>query len=88
MPKEFALDVYPNPFNPITNIKISLDQGTDIKIFVYNILGSLVATIADDIYDAGTHSFTFDGSYLSSGVYVLTVERSTSLISKKIVLLK
>jgi hypothetical protein len=88
LPKEFSLDVYPNPFNPATNIKVSLDRRTDIKIYVYNILGSLVTTIANDTYQAGSYTFNFNGSNLSSGIYVLTVERSTGLISKKIVLLK
>jgi hypothetical protein len=88
LPNEFALDVYPNPFNPATNIRVSLAERTDIKISIYNILGSLVTTLADDTYEAGFHIFNFNGSNLSSGVYVLTVERSTQIISKKIVLLK
>jgi hypothetical protein len=88
LPEEFSLDVYPNPFNPSTNIKVSLNTRSAIKIYVYNILGSLVRTIAEDIYEAGSHTFIFNGNDFSSGVYVLTVERNTNLISKKIVLLK
>ena len=88
MPTEFGLDVYPNPFNPSTNVKVSLDTRSDIKINVFNILGSIVTTIADDSYEAGYHTFKFNGSNLSSGVYILTVERSTNLISRKIVLVK
>ena len=88
LPKKFAMDVYPNPFNPSTKVKVSLDKRSEIKINVFNILGSLVTTIADDTYEAGYHTFNFNAGDLSSGVYILTVERSTNFISRKIVLVK
>ena len=88
LPKEFALDVYPNPFNPATKIKVSLEKKSEIRIIVYDILGSIVSTLADDTFDAGYYIFNFNGSNLASGIYIVTVERSTNFITKKIVLLK
>jgi len=88
LPKEFSLDVYPNPFNPATKIKVSLEKKSKIRIIVYDILGSIVTSLADDTFDAGYYIFNFNGSNLSSGIYILTVERSTNFITKKIVLLK
>ena len=88
LPKEFALDVYPNPFNPATQIKVSLEKKSDFKIIVYDMLGSVVTTLADDSFDAGYYIFNFNGSNLASGIYIVTVERSTNFITKKIVLLK
>ncbi len=88
LPKEFALDVYPNPFNPTAKIKVSLEKKSDIKIIVYDILGSVVTILADDSFDAGYYIFNFNGSNLSSGIYILTVERRTNFITKKIVLIK
>ncbi|MCZ6702726.1 MAG: T9SS type A sorting domain-containing protein, partial [Ignavibacteria bacterium] len=88
LPKEFALDVYPNPFNPTAKIKVSLEKKSKIRIILYDILGSIVTSLADDTFDAGYYIFNFNGSNLSSGIYILTVERSTNFITKKIVLLK
>ena len=50
---------YPNPFNPITIIKFSLPEQTQLKINIYNMLGELVETLAEGTYEAGYHKVTF-----------------------------
>jgi hypothetical protein len=70
LPEIFEISsLYPNPFNPTLNVEIALPETADLKVMIYNVMGQSVATVADHSYSAGTHSFTFDGSDHSSGVY-------------------
>ncbi len=67
----FVVNPYPNPFNPTTTINIGLPETSFLKVNVYNILGQKVAVLANNPLNAGYHSFTLDGSELSSGVYFI-----------------
>jgi hypothetical protein len=49
---------YPNPFNPMTNIKFSVDRTQVVRIAVYDVSGSMVSLIADQPFTQGTHSVT------------------------------
>jgi hypothetical protein len=100
VPTQFELSQnYPNPFNPTTTIRFSLPQQTSLKINIYNMLGELVETIAEGIYEAGFHKVTFSakgGSSLPSGVYIYRMEGTYSstgigqsfVQSKKMILIK
>ena len=61
---------YPNPFNPTTVIEYSLPQSSHVRLEVYSILGQLVATLVNERVTMGTHTVSFDGKNLSSGVYI------------------
>ncbi|MBK8552666.1 MAG: T9SS type A sorting domain-containing protein [Ignavibacteria bacterium] len=84
---------YPNPFNPVTNIKYKiLDQGM-VTLKLYNILGSEVETIVNQIQTTGTYSVIFDGANLTSGVYYYTISVASGsgnnfTDTKKLILLK
>ena len=41
-----------------------------VTLNVYSITCQKVATVVDNMLDAGVHSMTFDGGGLASGVYV------------------
>jgi Secretion system C-terminal sorting domain len=65
--------VYPNPFNASTAISISLPNATDLSVIVYNVMGQVVATLADGHRNAGHHTITFDASNLTTGLYFVRV---------------
>jgi hypothetical protein len=73
LPTEFALaQNYPNPFNPSTDIRYQIPDSrypvhTTLK--VYNILGQAVATLVDEVQDAGYYSVTWNGESAASGIY-------------------
>ncbi|MGE5412323.1 MAG: T9SS type A sorting domain-containing protein, partial [Clostridiales bacterium] len=86
---QFALmQNYPNPFNPSTEIKYSLPKDGFVKMKVYDLLGNEVATLVNEEKAAGTYTVNFDGSKLSSGVYMyqLTVDKHIS--TKKMLLIR
>jgi len=61
---------YPNPFNPSTKIKYSLNKSSDVTLSVYNILGETVAVMNTLNAQAGVNEFSFDAAGLASGVYL------------------
>jgi len=79
---------YPNPFNPTTSIRFSLPVQTHLKINIYNMLGELVKTISDGLYEAGFYNISFNASDLSSGTYIYRLESNGFVQSKKMILLK
>ena len=56
--------IYPNPFNPQTDISFTLPQDGYVKLSVYNIKGQELGVIFEGYQDAGYHSYTWDASNL------------------------
>lgn len=79
---------YPNPFNPATTIKFALPKDANVVLAVYNLLGEKVATIVNGSLKAGNHSYSFDASALSSGLYIYKIEAGDFTSTKKMMLLK
>ncbi|MEK7249174.1 MAG: T9SS type A sorting domain-containing protein, partial [Bacteroidota bacterium] len=89
-PIEFALrQNYPNPFNPETNIKFSVEQTGRTTLEIYNLLGQKVATLFDDVVEAGYYqTVKFDGANLASGMYLYRLQSGKKSDLKKFILLK
>ena len=89
IPSTFELSQnYPNPFNPSTKISYSIVNPTNVNLTVYNILGQQVALLVNDFKNSGTYEVNFDASSLSSGIYIYRLESGSTVISKKMTLLK
>ncbi|MCB9366874.1 MAG: T9SS type A sorting domain-containing protein [Calditrichaeota bacterium] len=90
LPQAFQLfQNYPNPFNPSTNIQFDLINSTVVTLKVFNVLGEEVATlVAGQAMNAGAHTIAFDGSALSSGVYMYRLEANGVSTTRKMVLMK
>ena len=71
-PNGFTLTTaYPNPFNPVTMITVTLATRSELNVKVFNITGQQVAELANGQFNAGTHAMTFDASNLASGLYFI-----------------
>ncbi len=61
---------FPNPFNPTTNITFSLPSTVYTRLEVLNVLGQPVSVLVNQTMGRGTHTVSFDGGSLSSGIYL------------------
>jgi len=79
---------YPNPFNPVTNIKFDIPKASDVKITVYDLLGSEVGVLFNGKLEAGFYSTDFNASSLSSGIYFYRIDAGDYTSVKRMVLVK
>ena len=88
-PNEYRLfQNFPNPFNPRTNIKYAIDIKQFVSLKVYDILGREVATLVNEEKSHGEYEVEFDGSGLSSGIYLYRLVVGDFAITKKLVFIK
>ena len=88
-PLEFNLaQNYPNPFNPSTTIKYAVATTSFVSIKVYDMIGQEVASLVNEMKDAGTYEVKFDGKNLASGVYIYKMSADNFTSVKKLNLLK
>jgi hypothetical protein len=89
MPVNFELHApYPNPFNPVTNIKFSLNRNAHVQIDILDITGRLVDNLVDNEYDAGQHTIPWITYSVPSGVYFVRLSSFNVTETKKLLLLK
>ena len=89
VPTSFALhNAYPNPFNPVTNLKLDLPLEGFTSVKVYNLVGQNVATLVDGYMDAGYHTITWNASNMPSGMYLIRAEVGSNVSTQKVMLLK
>jgi parallel beta-helix repeat protein len=87
-PQSFSLSQnFPNPFNPVTTIRFSINKSCRVVLKVHDLLGREVATLVDGLYAAGSHSVRFDASGLPPGIYVCRIRMGDFSSVKKMVLL-
>ncbi|TAK61157.1 MAG: T9SS type A sorting domain-containing protein [Bacteroidetes bacterium] len=79
---------FPNPFNPSTIIKYQLTGKSYVTLKVYNTLGQLVATLVDEIQEAGFKSQTWDATGFPSGIYYYRLQAGDFVEMKKLLLVK
>jgi hypothetical protein len=87
-PAQFELlQNYPNPFNPGTMIRYQLPVAGNVKLTMHDLLGREMTVLVDQRMEAGVHEIPFDGSRLSSGVYLCRMTaRGNSHVVKMILM--
>jgi hypothetical protein len=78
----------PNPFNPTTSITWTQPELMPATLAVYNLAGQKVQEMDLGFRGPGVHSYTWDASQLSSGVYFYSLTTGGQTLTKKAVLLK
>lgn len=88
LPTKTELSNYPNPFNPVTKISFTLPGNSLVKLSVYSISGNKVETLINGKKGPGLHTVVFNGSALSSGVYIYKLQTKSKTIVKRMLLIK
>ena len=94
-PSAFALhEVYPNPFNPTTNISFDLPESANLRLAIYDVSGKLIKSFADgEMWAGGSYSVIWNGdddngNVVSSGTYFCKMVTEQYSETKAMVLLK
>jgi FG-GAP repeat/FlgD Ig-like domain len=97
-----TVELYPNYPNPLrsaeqvnagTTIRFALPEPELVSVKIYNILGKLVKTLADQKYPAGLHSIAWygesdGGERAVSGIYFVRLQAGSTAKVQRLVLLK
>ncbi len=73
-------EVYPNPFNASTRVRLQLQANRLIQARVFNMLGREVGVLYSGWLTQGTHSLMFDGQHLASGRYFLQLQAEGQVV--------
>ncbi|HOX25459.1 MAG TPA: FlgD immunoglobulin-like domain containing protein [Candidatus Krumholzibacteria bacterium] len=90
----FGLDQNrPNPFNPTTQVKFSLDRAGAASLRVFDARGHLVKTLVNENLAAGAHTITWNGDDnggrpVASGVYFYRLEANGQTAERRMLLVK
>ena len=81
---------YPNPFNPSTLISFTLEEESNVELFIYNIKGEKIKEYS---LSSNQISIIWDGldqndQPVSSGVYFYKLITDTKEYQKKMLLVK
>ena len=66
----------------------ALAEDVSIRLVVFNLLGQVVATLADEPQHAGYHTIPWDASGLSGGMYLYRLEAGGFVETRAMLLLK
>jgi hypothetical protein len=83
----------PNPFNPVTEIKLEILEETPVRLEVYDITGRRIKILADDVFQRGVHAVRWDGKdyageEVGSGVYFYKIIADGRSAAKKMLKLR
>lgn len=89
IPAKYSLEQnFPNPFNPVTNIRFDITRSSQVSLKVYDAAGNEIAVLVNQALNAGTYNYDFDASNYPSGVYFYVLSAGEFTATKKMVLIK
>ena len=90
LPLEFTIETaYPNPFNPVVNVRFGLPKEAPVNILIYDVAGRLISEYKVGNRSAGWHEFSWEatdmfGQAVGTGIYLLTIQAGDKLQRQKI----
>lgn len=88
-PAEFGLSQnFPNPFNPITEIRYQLPEASYVLLTVYDVLGQEVQVLVDGLVEAGYRWAVWDAKDAASGIYFLRMQTGNFVETRKMALIR
>jgi len=86
-------DAYPNPFNPMTTIRVDIAKSAQASLIVYNVVGQKVKTLYNGVMSQGANKFNWNGiddrgQQVSSGLYFYQLKTAETVQTKAVMFLK
>ncbi|MCB1060715.1 MAG: T9SS type A sorting domain-containing protein [Calditrichaeota bacterium] len=89
LPTEISFEAaYPNPFNPATQLSFSIPSASRVTLNLFDVTGRVIATLADDQFQAGSYAVTWNAESFASGTYFARLETAGFTHTQKLVYLK
>ncbi|MBD3385984.1 family 10 glycosylhydrolase [candidate division KSB1 bacterium] len=79
---------FPNPFNPATTIRFTLDAPGHVRLRVVDITGNIITTLVDAHRQAGCYTAVLNATDIASGVYFYTLQVGTRSETRKMLLVR
>jgi hypothetical protein len=89
IPEDYSIhNIYPNPFNPITNIIYGLPEYTNVQIVIFDLSGKRVASLINEFQSPGYHSINWNADSHPSGMYFIKMIAGEYVNTQKLMLVK
>jgi len=88
------IQIFPNPFNPVTKISYSIQIASNVNLTIYNLSGGIVKNIViNENQDAGFYSYNWQGidekgRQLPSGIYLCVLKKDAHILTQKAILIR
>lgn len=82
------MKTYPNPFNNETTIQFDLQDNSNVTINVFDQMGRLVRTVANEQVSAGTKKYKFSAGDLAAGMYYCVLQAGQHTETKQLTVVR
>ena len=88
IPRSFALQVYPNPFNSVAQVLFHVSRRANVQLAVYDVLGREIDVLYQGSLEQGNYSRAWSPAAVSSGVFFAVFRSDQESAAAKMILLK
>lgn len=82
------LEFYPNPFNSMTNIVFSINEASEVQLYLYDVLGRRIKTLFNGFAASGSNKVNLHSNNLGSGIYFIVLISKEGTVTRKVTHLK
>lgn len=86
--KSYLHHNFPNPFNPFTDIRYSLNESGNVRLEVFDVRGQQIQVLVNKDQAPGDYTVRFGGKELASGYYFYRLLTNNIAETKKMCLVK
>lgn len=84
----FLASPYPNPSRGAVQLRFALARPAEVELSVHDVSGRKAGVVADQQYQAGSHTVHFDSNRLKSGLYFISLKVGTTVLTQKMIVLR
>ncbi len=85
---DLGLQAYPNPFSDFTTIKYKLEESSEVRISVMNMVGKEVMVLENQFQNPGEYTIEWNGTdasgnVLPNGIYIYRIKAGDTKVANK-----